>query len=211
MILEKKETAVAYRCPACGASVMSMVGIFTLTADMIRLKCPCGESEMEIVYTKDRKIRLNVPCFMCPNPHSFLISSQTFFERDLFALSCPTSGVEACFIGHPDRVTDAMKAAEKELLELLDGAELEDVSSRGQNQTEPTDPHVLDIVLYVVHELADEGNIRCGCEDGGEYDVEIHEDHLTVLCTKCGRSVDLPTSSLLAARDYLSAETLNLK
>ena len=67
MVLNQKETTVAYRCPECGASVMSMVGVFTLTADMIRLKCPCGGSELEIVYTRDKKVRLNVPCFLCPS------------------------------------------------------------------------------------------------------------------------------------------------
>jgi len=69
MILDKKETTVAYRCPDCGAVVMSLVGIFTLTADMIRLKCPCGNSQLEIIYTKEKKVRLNVPCFLCPTPH----------------------------------------------------------------------------------------------------------------------------------------------
>ena len=53
MILDKKETTIAYRCPECGASVVGMVGIFTLSADMIRLKCPCGKSELEFLYTKD--------------------------------------------------------------------------------------------------------------------------------------------------------------
>ena len=84
MVLDKKETTVAYRCPVCGASVMSMIGIFALTADLIKLKCPCGESELELVYTRDKKIRLNVPCLFCPTPHSYIISSQMFFERNHF-------------------------------------------------------------------------------------------------------------------------------
>ena len=54
MVLTPKETTVAYRCPECGALVMSMVGVFTLTADMMRLKCPCEGSALEIIYTKDK-------------------------------------------------------------------------------------------------------------------------------------------------------------
>ena len=45
MIINPKETTVAYRCPACGAGVMSAVGIFALSAEMIKLKCTCGQSE----------------------------------------------------------------------------------------------------------------------------------------------------------------------
>lgn len=211
MVLNKKETTVAYRCPECGASVMSMVGIFTLTADMIRLKCPCGHSELEIVYTKDKKIRLNVPCFLCPSPHSYLISSQMFFDRDLFTLPCSYSGVDICFIGKQDKVQNAMTESERELMEMLGDTDFETLShSRGDN-LELSDPQVLDIVLYVVRELAEEGMIKCGCADDGEYDVEIHDDHLTVSCKKCGCSRDIPTNSIVAANDFLSCDELVLE
>ena len=70
MILEPKQTTVAYRCPHCGAGVMSLVGVFALSAEMLKLKCSCGESEMTIVKTSDGKIRFTVPCLLCPNPHT---------------------------------------------------------------------------------------------------------------------------------------------
>ena len=48
MVLDKKQTTVAYRCNKCGAGVMGMIDIFTLSAPMIKLKCDCGGSEMRI-------------------------------------------------------------------------------------------------------------------------------------------------------------------
>ena len=51
MILDEKKTTVAYRCPGCGAMVRSMIGAFTLSADMMRLKCPCGESAVRVFRT----------------------------------------------------------------------------------------------------------------------------------------------------------------
>lgn len=214
MILDRKETTVAYRCPECGASVTSMVGIFSLTADMIRMKCPCGGSQLEIVYTKDKKIRLNVPCFLCPTPHSYMMSSQMFFDRDLFALPCGYSGMDICFIGRQDKVAQAMENAEKELIELLEESDI-DVetlmhSVDRENKPELTDPQVLDIVMYVVRDLADEGKITCHCPDGGDYDVEIHDDHLTVKCKQCGDHLDVPTNSLTAANDFLACDRLDL-
>jgi len=212
MVLDKKETTVAYRCPSCGASVMGMVGIFSLTADMIRMRCPCGESELEIVYTKDKKIRLNVPCFLCPNPHSYVLSSQIFFERELFAMPCSYSGVDICFVGKQSAVQEAMENAERELVEMLGETDFETfVNTRGEN-LELTDPQVFDIVMYVVNELADEGKIECGCENNeGEYDVEIHDDYLTVLCHKCNRKKHIPTNSVIAANDFLASDSIELK
>lgn len=213
MVLNQKETTVAYRCPECGASVMSLVGVFTLTADMIRLKCPCGRSELEIVYTKDKKVRLNVPCFLCPTPHSYLISSQMFFDRDLFALPCGYSGLDVCFVGHKDKVQAAMKAAEEELLELLGDTPFEKLASQrhGEGQAELTDPQVLDIVMYVIRDLADEGKILCSCPDGGDYEAEILDDCIHVRCKQCGDNIDIPAGSLTAANDFLGCEELDLR
>ena len=44
MVLKPKESIVSYRCPKCGTTVMSMVGTFALSGDLIKLKCSCGES-----------------------------------------------------------------------------------------------------------------------------------------------------------------------
>ena len=212
MVLNQKETTVAYRCPECGASVMSLVGIFTLTADMIRLKCPCGQSELEIVYTKDRKIRLNVPCFLCPSPHSYLISSQMFFDNELFALPCSYSGLDLCFIGNKDKVQKAMKDAENELLELLGDTNFEELAEhRHGHSAELSDPQIEDIVMYVISDLAEEGKILCSCPDGGDYEAEILDDCIRVRCRQCGDHADIPAGSLSAATDFLGAEELDLR
>ena len=211
MILSNKETTVSYRCPECGASVTSMVGIFALTADMIRLKCPCGGSELEIIYTKDKKIRLNVPCFMCPSPHTFLISSQMFFDRDLFALPCSYSGLDICFIGKQDKVADAVRESEKELIEMLGETSFEELSEHRGEKTELSDPQVLEIVMFVINDLAEEGKVKCSCADAPECDVEIFDDHLTVTCKKCGCHADIPTMSVSSANDFLSCDELILK
>ena len=211
MVLNQKETTVAYRCPECGATVMSLVGIFTLTADMIRLKCPCGQSELEIVYTKDKKVRLNVPCFLCPTPHSYLISSGMFFERDLFALPCSYSGIDVCFIGKKERVQEALKKSEEELMELLGDTSFEELAEHRGEGGELTDPQVMDIILYVVRDLADEGKILCSCPDGGDYTVDVGEDEISVRCKQCGDHLELPVTSLPAATDFLGAESLDLR
>ncbi|MBE6598364.1 MAG: hypothetical protein E7638_02855 [Ruminococcaceae bacterium] len=210
MVLDQKQTTVAYRCPECGAAVMSMVGVFALSADMIRLKCPCGGSEMEIVYTKDKKVRLNVPCFACPGPHSYMISSQMFFEKELFSLPCAYSGLDVCFVGKSDNVQKAMEKAEEELMELLGEADFSDLAANRGETRELSDPQILDIIYYVIKELEEENAISCACPDGGDYEAEMHDDHLTIRCKQCGCKAEIPTNSLIAAQDFLNCDDLEL-
>ncbi len=210
MILDEKKTTVAYRCPGCGAMVRSMIGAFTLSADMMRLKCPCGESDITIVYTPDKKLRLNVPCFFCPKPHNFLVSRNMFFGRELFTLPCAYSGLDICYIGEEKAVLKAAEEGEKELAELLGESTFDQLSShRGGDFM--TDPQIREIVKFVIQDLSDEGEISCNCEDGeGDYEAEIHDEEITVRCKKCGASAHIPANSFTAANDFLNAEHLDL-
>ena len=119
MIINPKETTVAYRCPACGAGVMSAVGVFSLSAEMIKLKCTCGQSEMKIVYNKDDQIRLSVPCMFCPSPHNFLLNKSVFFGKELFSLQCPYSDINICCIGETNQVKAELARTELIRMGLL--------------------------------------------------------------------------------------------
>ena len=102
MILNSKETTVIYRCPHCGLSVISVVGIFTLSGDMVKLKCECGNSELVITKTKDAKVRIKIPCLACGDAHTFIISQDAFFERKVLCLACTYTGINICFIGEKE-------------------------------------------------------------------------------------------------------------
>ena len=55
MILQPKDTTIAYRCPECGTTVMSVVGALALSGDIIKLKCDCGGSELLLENTDEAK------------------------------------------------------------------------------------------------------------------------------------------------------------
>ena len=70
MVLNTKQTTVAYRCPHCGAGVMSAVSPFALRGNMVRLKCTCGQSVMEIEPAGAGKVRFGI--YACsPEDSSF--------------------------------------------------------------------------------------------------------------------------------------------
>ena len=212
MVLEPRQTTVAYRCPQCGAGVMSVVNLFNLCADMIKLKCDCGGSEMTLVHTKDQKVRFTVPCIFCPNPHHFTLSSHSFFEKEMFALPCPYSGMNVAVMGDTDRVKAELARSELELLELLEENNAESFSSLHREQGFD-DPQVLEIITYIVKELDAEGRINCLCENDGEgdYELEFLPDAVRISCKRCGASATLPTNSLIDAYEILGADSLELK
>ena len=213
MILNQKQTTLAYRCPHCGSAVTSLVGVFSLSANMIRMKCPCGESDLSVVYTKDKKVRLSVPCFLCPKPHTFTLSSQLFFETDLMAFPCPYSGINIAFVGHEEKVAQAFAEADRELREILQEEQFSSLSeSRHDRSRMFSDPQIMDIIMYVIHELSAEGEIRCKCPDGhGHYAVDVLDDCVKITCEDCGASAEIPTDSIVSANAFLHCTHIDLE
>ena len=214
MVLDPKQTTVAYRCPHCGAGIMSAVGLFALTADMIKLKCTCGKSEMSVVYSKDGKVRLTVPCILCAKPHTFTLNSSLFFSKDLFTMSCPYSDINIACIGETNQVKAELARGELELLDLMEKSDMKDFDAFHNDEEALTDPQILEIVMFVINDLDAEGKIYCKCDptdNGRQYDAEVQENGVLVTCRKCGASRLIPTDSRLGAHAFLNADALHLE
>ena len=216
MVLNPKQTTVAYRCPHCGAGVMSLIDPFTLNADMVKLKCDCKKSEMSVVYSNDGKIRLTVPCIFCPKPHSFVVNSSVFFGKDLFVLPCPYSDINIAMMGETNNVKAELARTELELLDMLEKSGLESFSEiRAEEEQNEFlgDPQIFDIIMFVINDLDAEGKIYCKCKEEGEgdFEVEVLDDGIKVSCKKCGASRVIPTDGLLAANAFLNADSLYLE
>jgi hypothetical protein len=211
MILEQKQTILAYRCPHCGCVVTGLVGSFALNADMFRLKCECDNSEALVVKTNEGKIRITIPCLVCPKPHTYLVNASLFFEKELFILNCSLSGLDLCFIGGSEEVSEAIRLSNEAMIEMLGGdpAALENLKEINKEK-DLTDPQVLEIVMFVIHDLAEAGEIQCRCQDGGNYEVEIHDDCVVIKCTVCGAEARISTTSVGEANDFLGIDHLTL-
>jgi hypothetical protein len=220
MVLEPQSTTVAYRCPHCGAAVYSGVNMFMLTADMLKLKCTCGNSEMTLIRSvnDENKVRLQVPCMFCPKPHQFTLSRTLLFDKELFSLPCPYCDITVCCVGEDNHVRAEMARSELELLKLLEDNGITDPSvlrgtpDAGEAGTFPSDPQVRDIVMFVIGELDAEGKIHCHCPAGEAhtYDVSIEDEGIRVSCCSCGASRLIPTDSSLAAHAFLHSDELDL-
>ena len=234
MVLNEKRTTVAYRCPHCGGGIMSAVGLFKLSADMIKLRCTCGKSELKIVYDRDNTVRLTVPCLICSQPHNFTVNSSLFFSDELFVLPCPYSDINIAFMGEMNQVKAELARTELELLDMLEENGITDFSSLHGDAEDLPDPQILDIILFVIDDLDAEGKIYCRCHpdpaegkisdtDHGEwneeespsqesrYEAEITEEGIKLTCRICGASTVIPTDSMLSAHAFLNADSVHLQ
>lgn len=217
MILDKKETTIAYRCPVCGVTVTSIVGVFALTGDMLKLRCSCRESELTITYTPDKKIRLNVPCIACPKGHNYVIGQNTFFSRDagVFRLPCSYTGIDVCFIGECSKVSKAVEQSNEELIRMMQEAGLDDLSRIRDDDdiNVERDPQIEDIIRYTVSELNDEGKIKCACQNNAlaRFDFRMDGEKVTIFCEECGAYKRIQINGLTAARDFLECDGLILE
>ena len=210
MIIDTK-TTLSYRCPACGALPTTVASIFNVSADLFKLKCDCGGSHLTIEKIDKDSFRVTVPCIACPGSHQFVLSSKVLFNSDLFILSCTLCGFDLCFLGNEDKVSEAIKISNEEIVKLLGDYAIDSLKAK-DNNVNVADPQIMEIVRYVVQEMNEEGAIHCKCNDGeGDYVVDILDDFISINCKKCGAKSIVPADSTIAAYDFLNADSLTLE
>ena len=216
MVVSPKQTRIAYRCPHCNTTVFGLIGKFALSADMLRLKCPCGKSELTITYTQEKKVRLSVPCLFCASEHSYLLSQSVFFERELFLLGCPYTNMDICFMGEEKKIDEALEENKKELQKLLEHLGLSSLSElRGEDEEdeddEPylSDAQIYDIIRVLVADLSEEGEITCPC-NGGRYECEIAPHGIRVFCPECHAEHFFRAESVGDAQEFLHCSHIDL-
>jgi len=212
MIASVKKATVAYRCPHCGLAILAEVDPFILGKDMLRLKCDCGESELMIVRSQDGKVRLTVPCILCPQSHNYTLSDSVFFDKELFTLACTYSGLDICFIGKKELVDESLRSSEQEILELLGDADLADIPRDSDRSAEFFAEQVADVIAYMLAELAEEKKIHCRCPEGnGRYTFAYTGKGVLIRCECCGAEKEMDITNVMTANDFLQTDELTLE
>jgi hypothetical protein len=214
MVLNSIQTHIAYRCPSCFDTVFGFVGKFALNAGMIRLKCQCGESHLDIKVTNDGKLRLSIPCIFCKSNHNYVVSQSLFFERDSFLLTCPYSNMDIAFIGEKEKIDGHLTRTAEELNRLLRDLEAESIKDVQPVDLDDSDvlpdPTVYDALRFTVKDLESEGKVDCPCHKG-EYDLRFCPEGIQVFCGDCGAVYTFNLHSEHSHEDYLDLEEIILR
>jgi hypothetical protein len=129
------------------------------------------------------------------------------------AFPCPYSGMNIAFVGHSDKVAEAFADADRELQEILKEEQFSSLAESRQDRSRMfSDPQIMDIIMYVIHELSAEGEIRCKCPEGhGHYAVDILDDCVKITCEDCGAYAEIPTDSIVSANAFLHCTHIDLE
>ncbi len=183
MILTPKKTTVAYRCNACGAMVMAELDRFKLSS-MPSLGCSCNESSMRISVGNDEKVRITAPCMFCPNPHQYTLASKSFFDKDIFVLDCPYTGVDIVVMGKKAEVIAETDRANRELNTYIAEARMLAKEYEGYERSIDEEP-LEELLKAFVRRLCEEGRIECECPEGGCYKCAVEGESLKLYCIDC--------------------------
>ena len=204
---------IAYRCPKCGVATVGFLGGLTAVSDMLRLKCACGESALDIKGQRDGLIHLSVPCVYCGDSHGFNIGKDMAFCEQTLKLPCPYSGMDIAFIGEPLSISQELTRSAEELTRImmsLEAEELSDIQPQDVDENEcPPDPAIYDTLNLVVRELEAEERIKCLCDEG-KYELRFCDEGMQVYCAHCGASYTFFARSASLAEEYLSIDSIKL-
>lgn len=209
-----KRSQIAYRCPECAVATVGFLGGLSSVSDMLRLKCSCGDSALDIKKQNDGKINLSVPCVYCKSNHSFVVSPEVMARDELTKFNCPYSGMGIAFIGDEESVGKEVENSADELARIMTSLDAETVSDiQPQDVGEdsmPPDPAIYDTLNFVVRDLEAEGEVHCPC-NSGEYDLRFTDDGMQVYCKVCGAAYDFYARSVSVAEEYLTIDSITLK
>lgn len=211
MIIEPKKTTLAFRCPSCGGVPTTIADFFSVSGDLFKLKCDCGGSFMTIKKEGKDSYRLSVPCVSCPHPHEYVLSKNVFFNSESFIIPCSLCGIDICFLGKEDKVSEAINYSNEQIVKMLGDYTIQQIKTK-DNDLNIVDPQVMEIVRFVVNDLHEEGKIYCNCKDNdGDFVVDILDDFVSINCKKCGAKAIIPADSTISAHDFLNADHITLK
>ncbi len=210
---EKKGVSIAYRCPECFESIYGLVGEFAYQYGMLRIKCTCEESNLDITPKADGKIQLSVPCLYCKQNHTFTVSRGLFFDRDLFTLACPYTNMNICFIGKDEQVCGEVEKNADEISALVSRLELEGASDLQPEEMSDAeilpDASVYDLIRLVLKELEADGCVDCPCHSGS-YDLRYTDTSIQAFCPECGATYDFDISTSAVTHEHLNLDKIKL-
>ena len=210
---EMTRNQIAYRCPECGTATVGLLGRLADVSDMLRLKCECGESLLEIKKT-GTGIRLSVPCVFCKSSHTYTLSHDIAVRENITKLPCPYANMDIAFIGSAEDVSSELDRTGEELSRVIasfEGETLSDIQpSEVGSEDGVTDPAVYDTINFLLRDLESEGLVKCPCGEG-KYDLRFTDNGIEVYCERCGASHGFSAKTQAMAEEYLSLDLLELK
>ncbi|HIS51182.1 MAG TPA: hypothetical protein IAC15_00365 [Candidatus Onthomonas avicola] len=184
--MQEKRRTIGYICPKCRQSVVADRSLFSLSVGHMKLACPCGQSALEVDYLGSA-YRFTVPCAACGGSHTVQLTSGQLMGHKLLGLSCPSSGIDCCYLGEEGPVFAAMPRLEQTL-------DKQEEAPAGGERTF-LDETVMAEVLAELRDIAARGGISCTC-GSHRWRLQIRYSAVELHCADCGGTLRLPAATV---------------
>lgn len=211
MKIKSLNTTVAYRCPECGDLVFGKAGLFTLSGDMLKLKCGC-EHGSELILKRDRSglTEAQALCPLCGEKHAWSFREDAEFSSPAISCSCPVSNMNVLYVGEQNAISEIAETDGRMMMEVLEEngfATLAEflAARRVQRENAAKRPdtgkyspeELASMISSVLSELQEDGMILCDCGEGEqELTLSLENDGLHIDCLSCGRHTVLPPETV---------------
>ena len=204
---------IAYRCPECATATLGFLGGLRKASDMLRLRCGCNESALEIKPESEGKVRIDVPCVYCKDNHSYVVSADILLRDEPTCLPCPASHHDILFIASENDMHKELERSANELSVVMASFEADDVkdiqpSDVGEADAAP-DPAIYDVLNFVMRDLEDAGALSCPCSKG-PYSLRFTDCGAEIYCESCGASYEFHAKTGAMAESYLTVDKITL-
>lgn len=180
-MLISARAAVALRCPQCGRTAVRELSLFDFSgAATVRVDCACGYRQATISRWRGR-VLAQIPCYLCEGMHQLRFTPAQFWAGELEPVTCQESGLHLGVLGPPEAVAQFTGP---------DSADLDEDALADYF----INPEVMYEVLAAVHELDEQGRLRCQCGNT-DIEYELQPDRLDLVCTQCGSSRSMTATS----------------
>ena len=204
---------IAYRCPGCAVATVGLLGRLTSVGDMLRLKCECGASTLDIKRDREGMVKLDVPCVYCKTSHSYVVSTDVLTRDGATKLSCPYSSQDILFIADGEEIGTMLDKSAKELEMILasfEADELSDIQPKELDEADfEPDAAMFDVLNFVLRDLESADAVSCPCKRG-PYSLRFCDEGAEVVCSTCGASYIFHATSQASAESYLYIDEIKL-
>ena len=181
---------------------------------MLRLRCACGASSLDISKSAEGKVHFDVPCVYCKTKHGFVLGTELITRDEKVNLPCPFSGMDIAHLAQEDQLQEELNRSAEELSRImasLEAEDLKDIQPQDLDEDDtPPDPSIFDSFNFLLRELEADNKISCPCKKGS-YDLRFTDEGIQFYCSDCGASAEFKAKTAAMAEQYLSIDEIILK
>lgn len=155
---------------------MEEIKLFDVTSyQPLVSSCPVCKTKLGTI-SKDKNgdYMIEVPCYVCQEPHSFRVPQKLFWNKSLFSLGCTLSGYDICYFGEESEVDESLMRLNDEILKRYEMTDeiLDECDER------------IRLALDILQKIAAGGNLFCLC-GSHKLQVGLEGTRITVRCSAC--------------------------